>query len=186
MTGELWRVGVCPGPQSDGSGAYNRYFGGLTTGKMKIRGIMARKGDTPEYIKRMQQEMFDVLAEARSIEELRLLEPKARDVRRSYIDGLENADVMELAIRRWVSRLNYSKRCAEASAVKAYRRQRVALAPGMVISYVVKDASRWEVDLARMASRIDLFLPRLRRYVIISMALSHGIKRSLIMLCSSL
>jgi DNA polymerase I len=30
-------------PMSDGGGAYNRYFGRLNTGKMKIRGVMARK-----------------------------------------------------------------------------------------------------------------------------------------------
>jgi DNA polymerase I len=39
---------------SDGTGAYNRYFGRLNTGKMKIRGVMARKGDTPEYVNKMQ------------------------------------------------------------------------------------------------------------------------------------
>jgi len=38
-------------PQADGSGAYNRYYGRLTTGEMKVRGVMARRGDTPEYIK---------------------------------------------------------------------------------------------------------------------------------------
>jgi hypothetical protein len=27
------------------------------TGKMKIRGVMARKGDTPEFVNRMQQEV---------------------------------------------------------------------------------------------------------------------------------
>ena len=44
-------------PMSDGTGAYNRYFGRLNTGKMKIRGVMARKGDTPEYVNKMQQEV---------------------------------------------------------------------------------------------------------------------------------
>ncbi|MGD0955022.1 MAG: hypothetical protein ABR985_21995 [Methanotrichaceae archaeon] len=29
------------------AGAYNSYFGRLNTGKMKIRGVMTRKGDTP-------------------------------------------------------------------------------------------------------------------------------------------
>ena len=38
-------------PMSNGCGAYNRYFGRLNTGKMKIRGVMARKGETPEYVK---------------------------------------------------------------------------------------------------------------------------------------
>jgi DNA polymerase I len=65
-------------------GAYNRYFGRLDTGKMKIRGIMARKGDAPEYINRMQQEVFEVLGEARSLDELRRVEPKAHKVYRKY------------------------------------------------------------------------------------------------------
>ena len=43
-------------PMSEGTGAYNRYFGRLNTGKMKIRGVAARKGDTPEYINKMQQD----------------------------------------------------------------------------------------------------------------------------------
>jgi hypothetical protein len=30
-------------PMADRSGAYNRYFGRLDTGKMKIRGVMARR-----------------------------------------------------------------------------------------------------------------------------------------------
>ena len=34
-------------PMSNGGGAYNRYFGRMNTGKMKIRGVAARKGDTP-------------------------------------------------------------------------------------------------------------------------------------------
>ena len=39
---------------------------------MKIRGVMARKGDTPEYVDRMQQDIFEVMSEARSLEELRM------------------------------------------------------------------------------------------------------------------
>jgi len=75
-------------PQTDGSGAYNRYYGRLSTGKVKIRGVMARKGDTPEYVRRMQQELFEILAEASSREELRRMGPKAQEVRRRYMDGL--------------------------------------------------------------------------------------------------
>jgi DNA polymerase I len=67
-------------PMRDGSGAYNRYFVRLNTGKMKIRGVMARKGDTPEYVNKMQQEVFEVLAGARSLEDLKRIEPKVREV----------------------------------------------------------------------------------------------------------
>ena len=143
-------------PMADGSGAYNRYFGRLDTGKMKIRGVMARKGDTPEYVLRMQKELFEVLGEARSREELRWMKPKARGVARSYMDELVEADVRELAIHRRVSRLSYSHRCAEASAVQAHLKQGIPLAPGMEIGYVVKDAKKWEVEPERMASEFDI------------------------------
>ena len=54
----------------------------------------------------MQQEVFEILANARSLEDLRRIEPKARQVYRRYMDELDGADVKELAIHRWVSRLN--------------------------------------------------------------------------------
>jgi DNA polymerase I len=142
-------------PMSDGGGAYNRYFGRLNNGKMKIRGVMARKGDTPEYVNKMQQEVFEVLAKARSLEDLMRIEPRAREVRRRYLEGLGGATAGELAVHRRVSRLNSSRRCAEASAVQAYIKQGLPLAPGMEISYVVKDAKKWEVDPARTASEFD-------------------------------
>ena len=48
-------------PMEDGSGAYNRYYGRLSTGKVKLRGILARRGDTPEYIRRMQEELLEAI-----------------------------------------------------------------------------------------------------------------------------
>ena len=71
------------------------------------------------------------------------------------MDELDAVDVKELAIHRRVSKLNYSRRCAEASAVQAHLKQGMPLAPGMEIAYVVKDAKKWEVDPARTASEFD-------------------------------
>jgi len=142
-------------PMADGSGAYNRYFGRLDTGKMKIRGVAARRGDTPEYVRRMQQELFDCIASARTREELAMLEHDASRIYRRYLVGLEGVNVRELAIRRRVSRLHYSRRCAEASAVKAHLKRGISMAPGMEIGYVVRDAERWEVETEREASEFD-------------------------------
>ena len=55
------------------------------------------------------------------------VEPKAREVCDSYLDGLGRAIAEELTIRRRVSRLNYSRRCAEASAVQAHILQGISL-----------------------------------------------------------
>ena len=65
------------------------------------------------------------------------------------MDGLDGADVKELAIHRRVSRLNYFRRCAEASSVQAHMRQGFPLAPAIEISYVVRDAKKWEADTRR-------------------------------------
>ena len=104
----------------------------------------------------MQQEVFEILAEARSLTDLRGIESKAQGVYRRYMDELDDADVKELAIHRRVSRLNYSRRCAEASAVQAHMKQGIPLAPGMEIGYVIRDARKWEVDPERTASKFDV------------------------------
>jgi len=78
-----------------------------------------------------------------------------QEVREKYMAGLDDADIRELAIHRRLSRVSYSKRCAEASAVKAYQKRGISLAPGMEIGYVVRDAAKWEVDAERDASEFD-------------------------------
>jgi DNA polymerase, archaea type len=51
--------------------------------------------------------------------------------------------------------MNYSRRCAEASAVKAYQNCGIPLAAGMEIGYVVIDAAKWEVDTENDALEFD-------------------------------
>jgi hypothetical protein len=84
-----------------------------------------------------------------------VIESKARRVYRRYMDELDGADVKELAIHKRVSKQNYSRRCAGASAVQAHIWQGIPLAPGMEIGYVIRDAREWEVDPERTASKFD-------------------------------
>ena len=58
-------------PQKDGTGAYTWYYGRLDDGEVKVRGIMARRGDCPAYVQRFQQEALALMGTARSIAELR-------------------------------------------------------------------------------------------------------------------
>jgi energy-converting hydrogenase A subunit M len=59
---------------------------------------MACKSDTPTYVNKMQQEVFEVLARAKSLEDLRRIEPKARQVYRMCLDERDSADIKELTI----------------------------------------------------------------------------------------
>ncbi len=144
-------------PMADGWGSYTRYFGRLDKGKMKVRGVAVRRGDTPRYVQRMQTDLFELLAGAESSEEIRLLRPQAEEVQRRYRLGLMDAgvEVQELSVHRRLSRTRYSHRCAEASAVRALKIAGRRPAPGMEVGYVVADAGRWEVDLEEEASEYD-------------------------------
>ena len=143
-------------PMADGSGAYNRYFGRLSSGKVKIRGVMARRRDTPQYISKMQQELFELLAGTSSREEIWRAKPQAQQIRKKYLEGLQDANVREMVIHHRVSRLSYSRRCAQASAVQAHERLGLHLAPGMEVGYVVVDASCWVVEAEENASEYDV------------------------------
>jgi len=142
-------------PMSDGGGAYNRYYGRLSEGEVKIRGVMAKKMDTPAYVSRMQKELFDLLGEAKDSAELTALEGRARDIYQRYGEELRRADPRELVINRRIGRTNYGRRCLEASAAKAFGSLGIDVAPGMILGCVVRDAKRWIVDVDFSAGEFD-------------------------------
>jgi DNA polymerase, archaea type len=143
-------------PQNDGTGAYNRYYGRLADGSVKVRGIAARRHDTPEYIRAVQKRMLDVMAGARTIAELRLCHGRVRAICRDAIRDLPAADPQELLISRRISRLEYAHHCIEGAAVEAYQRSGTPVEPGMKIRYVVRDARRYVVDTEWEAGMFDL------------------------------
>jgi DNA polymerase I len=143
-------------PQNDGSGSYNRYFGRLSDGSVKVRGIAARRHDTPEYIRAMQREMLTVMAGATNPRELGDLRDQIRKMFRDAAQRLPGADVNEMAISRRISRLTYAHRCIEGAAVRSCQHGGIGVAPGMKISYVVRDAAKYQVDPAWSAGSFDV------------------------------
>ena len=142
-------------PMPDGFGAYNRYYGRLSRGELKVRGIAARRGDTPVYVREMQQEMLAILQEAADRQELLELSDRVRQRYREAVTELPNADPAAMAIHRQISQLSYQHACPEASAVAACANAGIALSPGMEVGYVVTDARTWSVELDWNATRFD-------------------------------
>jgi len=143
-------------PQADGSGTYNRYFGRLRNGSVKARGIAARRHDTPEYIRRMQGTMLEVMAGAGSIAALKDKDEETRNIFLETVRRLPAADPKTLVINRRISRLTYAHRCLEGAAVQAYRDRGIEIAPGMKIGYIVRDARRYAVDTGWYAAGFDI------------------------------
>jgi DNA polymerase I len=143
-------------PLNDGTGAYNRYYGRLSDGSIKVRGIAARRHDTPEYIRSMQQAMLEVMRTARTSGELVRVRDEAERIYRTARDGIPDADPETLALGRRISRTRYAHRCLEGAAVQAYRDAGMEVAPGMKIRYTVRNASRYEVDPPWSARTVDV------------------------------
>jgi DNA polymerase I len=143
-------------PMADGYfGAYNRYYGRQIDGSIKVRGIAARRHDTPDYVRRMQKDMLEIMSRAESVAELRELGGTVNGIYQRYCSGIWGADVQEFVISRRISRFTYAHRCLEASAVQAYRERGIGVAPGMKITYVVKDAKKYLVEPEWDASVVD-------------------------------
>lgn len=142
-------------PMADGFGAYNRYYGRLEGGGCKIRGIAARRGDTPPYIRKAQQRMLDLMGTAAGPRELAAIEDDVRTLYREAADGIRYADPREMAVRRQVGRSEYTRKCPEASAVRACRESGIAVSPGMEIAFVVQDAASCTVALEWTADHFD-------------------------------
>ena len=91
---------------------------------MKVRGIAARRHDTPEYIRTMQRGMLEEMGKASTPAELGGREGRVREIYREAVERLPGAEPGEMLISRRISRLTYAHRCIEGAAVDAYRQER--------------------------------------------------------------
>jgi DNA polymerase elongation subunit (family B) len=121
----------------------NRYFGAYRTGELKVRGIEARRHDTPLFFKRCQMEILTILAKADSVGEARGMLPQCMDVFLRYAHALGNHEVPaeELTFSVNISKApeEYVNRTVQASAVKQLVGEGVELHAGEGIRYVIND-----------------------------------------------
>ena len=143
-------------PLNNGSGAYNRYYGRLSDGSIKVRGIAARRHDTPEYVRAMQQEMLEIMQTQATVRGLATVMDRVRQVYNTALRELPQAAPESLAISRRISRTRYAHRCLESAAVQMYREAGMEIAPGMKIRYVVVDARRYRVGPTWEDDTIDI------------------------------
>ena len=147
-------------PLRDGFGSYNRYYGRLDDGSVKVRGIAARRHDTPEFIRSMQGAMLALMAGTRDRAGLDALREPVKQLYHDAVQRLPDAGIPEMVINRRISRVTYAHRCLEGAAVQAHQQAGIPVAPGMKISYVVRDARSYAVDTEWDAERFDVLYYR--------------------------
>jgi len=122
----------------------NRYYGVFEDGRIKMRGIEARRTDTPEFIKKAQLEMIKVLSDALSYEDFVKRIPAALQILRGYVEKLLHGDVSveELLVSKRLSKhpQNYAHDLFQAVAAKQLLAAGFDVYPGQTVQFLIVDA----------------------------------------------
>ncbi|MBM2846085.1 MAG: polB, partial [Bacteroidetes bacterium] len=123
----------------------NRYVGWYRHNEVKIRGIEARRRDTPKFIKTMQTAMLNRMSGALNVEEVRALAPDLLEIVRSAVAVLRSgkANPMELVLRRHITKEadEYTNSSLSAVVAKLVQEMGVPLAAGESIEFIILDQS---------------------------------------------
>ncbi len=121
----------------------NRYFGAYRSGELKVRGIEARRHDTPLLFTKCQMEMLSVLAKASGAEEAKRMVPDCVSIFERYAQAIIRGEVSaeELVISRSLSKVpsEYLSDTLEASAASRLEEAGLELHPGQSVGYVIAD-----------------------------------------------
>jgi DNA polymerase elongation subunit (family B) len=129
--------------KSNGVGALNRYYGVMTNGKLKVRGIELRRSDTPKLISNIQEAMLGKLVEAKTASEFYMKIPEAIEVLRGYTRKvLDN----ECALTDLIFKTHVSRGCDEyrqfnnqMAAMKQLKVEGIETMAGQSIRYIITD-----------------------------------------------
>jgi len=153
-------VAFLPSRQDPQLPVANRYFGVFKDGEVKLRGIEARRADTPSFIKNAQEELLGVLAGATNRKEFQARIPQVIEMTCGYLDQLRSGQVSfeELAITQSLSRhpSEYTKQTLNAIVGKQLLESGVELSAGQRIRYVITEhKARVPNDRARALEHLD-------------------------------
>ncbi|HIH86655.1 MAG TPA: hypothetical protein HA304_01975, partial [Methanosarcinales archaeon] len=151
---------VFPSNRNNRAGAMNRYFGLMTDGKMKVRGIELRRRDTPSFIRQLQRDMLDQMKCARTVDELYSNLPCVLDVVRRYANEILSggADPKDLVFTTHTRHKleDYRQKGSQAAALYQLREEGVDVQPGQAVQYIHTDhRSRYYHNRVKVAELID-------------------------------
>ena len=131
----------------------NRYFGAFEDGTLKVRGIEARRHDTPRFIRETQLGMLDILAEGHDVAGFRETVPDAIRYVRRRLHTLRAGQVplQDLVVTHRLARApdEFVVRTAAARVAQQLTQAGVQLSPGESLRFVYvpgpEKARAWEL-----------------------------------------
>jgi DNA polymerase-2 len=161
-------VAFVPSKNNDIVGVPNRYFGVFKDGSLKLRGIEARRHDTPIFFSNYQQQILNILSEANSVKEIKTLFPKIKDTFQNHLKLLKERRVAlsELAFTKRISKNHdeYDDRnTVERNAIINLSKEGKSLRAGEILKYVLTDYYRKDsrkrsipIELTSSQTRYDV------------------------------
>lgn len=131
----------CPSKEDAQRGVANRYVGAFTDDTVKIRGLAARRHDTPPFIRRAQLALLAALGPAKDLADYAARLPGAREMlaefRRQIRDG--SVPLLDLAVSTRLSRrpADYRRDTPAAIAARQLAGMGVDLEPGETVQYLI-------------------------------------------------
>jgi DNA polymerase-2 len=123
----------------------NRYYGLLSDGEMRVRGLEVRKRDTPRLIYDAQTDMLKAVSNASNREQFIRAIPNARRVLLDYVRKVREGDVdlRDLVICRNLSRSpsEYSVMTRQATAAQQLKSVGINLQAGQKTRFLVLNSS---------------------------------------------
>jgi len=136
-------VTFLPSKVDPGLPVLNRYFGAYRNGELKVRGIEARRHDTPLAFSRCQMEILRVLAEADTVAEAKAKIPGCVEIFLRHAEALARHEVQasDLAFTTNLSKApeEYSTMTVQHAAIKQLVGEGATLHAGEGIRYVITD-----------------------------------------------
>lgn len=138
----------------------NRYFGVYEDGSMKVRGIELRRRDAIKVVTDCQNEMLQLLSQAKTLEEARRLIPGAVQVVKGYAERIRRRQVgvTDLVILNSLSKEHdkYNSNLVQVSAIRQLADEGLELMAGQSVSYVITDyGSRFQNERVRPVELLD-------------------------------
>jgi DNA polymerase, archaea type len=140
-------IAFVPSKNNNIVGVPNRYFGVFEDGTLKLRGIEARRHDTPIFFSNYQQLILNILSEADTINEVKVMFPKIMDLFQSHLKQLKEmrVNLNELVFTKRISK-NYDeyedRNTVENNAILNLSGGGKSLRAGEILKYVVTDYYR--------------------------------------------
>jgi DNA polymerase-2 len=142
--GEYKWIAFLHSRKSDWIPVLNRYFGVFWDGSLKVRGIEARRHDTPSFFSKFQTEILKIMSRGDTIEEVKQLMPEVQETFQCYASMLKEGKVAieELMFTKKTSKdsSQYERRnTIENSSITKLAEEGKSLKAGQALRYVITD-----------------------------------------------